>query len=157
MCWMGVLWPQAICSRVRPKTAAMRSRSAGLGVHRPRRIATTRCSSTPERSASCRASMPAAAHNWSTLLRFSAIVGPSRTAAELRAVAVHVRDFGAVSPRHLVGSDAECGGQALPLLRAGRVAGLRDRLHDAAVEAGRLDELVEAQAALRHPVGYRLD
>src|SRR5438045_1058959 len=50
MCWIGVLWPQATWSRVSPKTAAIRSRSSGLGVHRPSPLAATRCPCTPDRA-----------------------------------------------------------------------------------------------------------
>jgi hypothetical protein len=65
-------------------------------------IATTRCSSTPERSASCRTSMPQRAELIDAL-RFSAIVAHlSWAPSELGAVTVDV-DFCLVSPGNLLG------------------------------------------------------
>src|SRR5262245_32701459 len=144
MCWIGVLCPQAIWSRVRPNTAAILSRSSGLGVHRPRTIAKTRCSSRPDNSASFRASIPRSTHSWSTPFGCaSAIVDPysSRAAAELRAVAVDMRDLRRVAPGHLFWRDAQRRGQAAPLFRAGRVAAVDDRLDDTLVEAGLFNEV----------------
>src|SRR5580704_678791 len=98
----------------------MASRSSGLGVQRPRMIAPTRDSSTPERSASCRTSMPCSAHSCSMVWVVSAIAGSSlRAAAELRAVAVHVLDLRLVPPGDLLRFDAQGGGQAAALFRAG--------------------------------------
>src|SRR5262245_14901934 len=156
MCWIGVLWPQEIWSRVRPKTAAILSRSSGLGVHRPRTMAKTRCSSSPDNSASFRASIPRSRHNRSTPLGCaSAIVDPQslRAATELWAVAIDVRDLRRVAPGDLLGRDTKRRGQAPPLFRARRVAAVDDRFDDALVEAGLLDEIGHGQSAFGHPVG----
>src|SRR5271157_5050963 len=64
----------------------MPSRSCGLGVHRPSTIATALCSSRPERSASCLASIPFSAHNCSTVLTASALVIHLCPAFEYRTV-----------------------------------------------------------------------
>src|SRR5206468_3776614 len=58
----------------------------------------------------------------------------SRTAAELRAVAVHVLDRVDVAPGDLIGIHAKGCCQALALFRARRIARLDDRLDDALVE-----------------------
>src|SRR5262249_34974246 len=148
MCWIGVLWPQVIWSRVRPNTAATLSRSAGLGVQRPSTMASTRCSSSPDRSASCLWSIPCSRQSSSTLLLASITtppagekspgLAPSRRAAELRPVAVQVFHRDAVPPEDLVRGDAEGRRHALPLLGAGGVAALDDGGEDFPVQpAGR--------------------
>src|SRR5437588_615208 len=81
-----------------------------------------------------RASIPCATHNSSTVLGMSAIASSSRAAAELRAVAVHVRHLHLVPPRDLLRADAQGGGQAAALLRARRVAALGDGGHHAVVQ-----------------------
>src|SRR5262249_2350935 len=125
MCWIGVLWPQEIWSRVRPKTAATLSRSAGLGVHRPSAMASTRDSSSPGGpAASC--TLILCAWQRSLTLLSASIVPPSRAAAELRAVAVDVRHRVDVPPGDLLRGDAEGCRQPLPLLRARGVAAVDD-------------------------------
>src|SRR5437660_5943083 len=104
MCWIGVLCPHEICSRVLPNTAATLSRSAGLGVHRPSTMASTRDSSSPERSASCLTSILCSWHRSLTLLADS-MVPPSGAAAELRAVAVDVGHRVDVPPGDLLRGD----------------------------------------------------
>src|SRR4051794_2245785 len=74
MCCTGVVWPQTMSWRVRPKTAAMRSRSSGLGVQRPRMMAATWPSSRPDFAASWRLSRPCSAHSCSTRLSGSMVV-----------------------------------------------------------------------------------
>src|SRR5262245_30592057 len=132
MCWIGVLWPQAIWSRVRPKTAAILSRSLGLGVQRPRTMAAVRPSSRPERAASSLASSLCSRQRSLTCFCCS-MARPSRAAAELWAVPLDVDDFVAVAPGDVVWRDTEGCGQPLPLLRAGRPAGLDDGFNDAAL------------------------
>src|ERR1700731_3709795 len=73
MCWMGVTWPQTICSRVRPKTVATASRSAGLGVQRPVTIARTRDSSSPLLAASSGTVIPFSAHKRATVWPLSIV------------------------------------------------------------------------------------
>ncbi len=146
---MGVLWPtQTIwsCRQAAKTAAAMASRLARA--RRPSARARWRrraCSSTPDRSASRRASRP---FSGSTCLidaswRIAHLLSPSRAAAELRAVAVDVLDLRRMSPRDLVRADPR---QRRPagraLLRAGRANGpARRLLHDAAVQAGRRDQI----------------
>src|SRR6185312_2487633 len=74
MCWIGVLCPQAIWSRVNPNTAAILSRSSGLGVQRPSAIASTRCSSTLAFVASCRVSRLCSRHRSSMLRTASGMI-----------------------------------------------------------------------------------
>src|SRR5262245_15303059 len=157
MCWIGVLWPQATSSRVRPNTRAMASRSSGLGVHRPSAMARTRCSSTPDRSASCLTSIPCSTHKRSTDLGWSDIPASSRAAAELRAVPVDMLDLGDVPPRDLVRPDTEGPGQAPALLRARGVPPRRDRLDHAILQPRRLDQPGQVEAAYGHPLGERFD
>src|SRR5262245_29970053 len=149
MCWIGVVWPQLICPRVRPNAAATLSRSAGLGVQRPSTIASTRCSSSPARSASCFTSILCSAQSSSTLLRASIPAIPSSgRPAELRAVAVQVLHRRLVPPGDLVLAQAEGGGDPVALRRARRPAPLDDRPHPPRVQPAPLGELPVVEAVL---------
>src|SRR5262249_49863880 len=133
---MGVLCPQAICSRVSPNTPATLSRSVGLGVQRPSTMANTRCSSRPAFSVSCLWSIRCAAHNSSTLFAASIVTPPSRTAAELRPVPVDMGHRVHVAPGNVLRRDTQGRGEALPLLRAWRVAAIDHCLHHLLVKSG---------------------
>src|SRR5262249_45782386 len=157
---MGVLCPQTIWSRVSPKTAATLSRSVGLGVQRPRRIASTRCSSSPARSASCLPSSPCSTHRSLTVLVGSiGCTSPcfSRAPAELRPVPLDVLDRRGVPPGDLPRGQAEGARDALSLLRTGRVAPVHDRLQDAPLQPRGGQELVQVKAAFGHPLGDTAD
>src|SRR5438093_1541053 len=101
-------------------------------------MARTRCSSSPALAASWRWSRWCSAHRSLTLL----LASMSGTPAELRAVTVHVLHLGDVAPGNLPDVDAQGLGQPPPLLRAGRVAALDDRLDDLAVQARRVHQVL---------------
>src|SRR5262249_4199893 len=100
------------------KTAATLSRSVGLGVQRPRRIASTRCSSSPARSASCLPSSPCSTHR-SLTVRVGSICCTSRVHAPGEALvgqAFHRRakDNGSRKGEAQAPCPEEFGGRPLP-------------------------------------------
>ncbi len=79
----------------------------------------------------------------------------SRTAAELRSVAVDVLDRRLVAQGNFLWRDAEDSRQPAALFRAGCVTIVDNRLNNAAVQVRCLNKLAQPDRAMCHPLGDR--
>src|SRR5436190_13456983 len=82
--------------------------------------------------------------------------GASGAAAELWPMAVDMLDRRLVPPGDLFRVKAQCCREALALLGTGRVAVAGNRLDHAPVQPGRLNQLGQVEAPIRHPFAERL-
>src|SRR5262249_55576002 len=76
----------------------------------------------------------------------------SRTSTELRPVSINMVDLREMSPGDLLRADSECIRQERSLLRAGGVLAARNRLDHPPVEPGQLNQVLQGDAQLPHPL-----
>src|SRR5260370_24243905 len=72
-------------------------------------------------------------------------------------MSINVLNLGRVAPGDQCHLDPESGGQAPPLLGTGSVLAVYDRQEDSAIQRRGLEQLLQADAPVRHPLADAFD
>lgn len=83
--------------------------------------------------------------------------GISRASPELGPMTVNMLNRRRVAPKNLFGAESQSAGDALTLLRTGRIAAVDDCHQDLAIQAGGLQQLFQTHIPFAHPFGQAFD